>query len=92
LRKKVLETQQTALAANPASGSSQQILVCQSLSELLSIHINKEWTSLPLFLESIRKIEMVAIGNTKYEDMSQANKPTGYKTYQIVQLMWKSTQ
>lgn len=49
LRKKVLETQQTVFAANPASGSSQQMLVCKSLSELLSTHINKEGASLLFF-------------------------------------------
>lgn len=91
LRKKVLETQQTVLAATPASGCSQQMLVCKSLFELLSTHINKEGASPPLFLESIRKIEMAAIGNTKYENMSQANMPAGCKIYQIVQLVWKST-
>lgn len=70
LRKKALKAQQPLFTGSPVSSTSQQFFVCETLYELFSAYVSKEGASPPLFLVRIRKIEMAALGNIKYENMT----------------------
>lgn len=65
-----MKAQQTVFTRSPASSTSQQIFVCESLYELFSAYINKEGTSPSIFLVRIRKIEMTALEEIKFENMT----------------------
>lgn len=70
LRDRALKAQQTVFTRSPASSTRQQMFVCENLYELFSAYINKEGTSPSIFLVRIRKIEMAALEEIKFENMT----------------------
>lgn len=70
LRDRALKAQQTVLTRSPASSTRHQMFVCENLYELFSAYINKERTSPSIFLVRIRKIEMAAFEEIKFENMT----------------------
>lgn len=70
VRDRALKAQQTVLITSPASTTRQQIFVCESLYELFSAYINKEGTSPSIFLVRRGKIEMAALEEIKFENMT----------------------